>query len=167
MKTITYKTTKVIKTIIATLLILVALCGVSKAENPVNELKSENNGLTIQLKAWMGDVNNWGDMNGNDFNDASVCSNRLAESEINNGEDLSTEMESWMTDNSLWDKESDNENSDLTLKMKSWISNSNLWDAEPDNNEELAVQIRQWIKNNSFINESNEQIFLCNELAAN
>ncbi len=52
MKTITYKTTKVIKTIIATLLILVALCGVSKAENPVNELKSENNGLTIQLKAW-------------------------------------------------------------------------------------------------------------------
>lgn len=144
MKTITYKIAKVMRAAILSLIIVVALAGVSKAENSGKEnVEMNTNELTVQLKSWMIDNTNW-----------SSFDNLQTE-----------EISANKTGNNFC---AENESQDLSSKMKTWISNSNLWSAETDNNDqELASQIKSWMTNNAFWNGAEEHFNAYNELANN
>jgi len=193
MRTITSKTTRVIRTIVASLLILVALSGVSKGVNSGKELAINNNELLLQMKSWIGNNTTWSDFENlkteefqNDSAEVQSDGNSQFEeltSEMeswinsdtfwsnekgNEEQELGSEMKSWINNKSGWSNDEENKDSELTLQLKSWISHSHFWSADTENSErELASQIRIRIRGNSFMNEAEDQISAGNELANN
>ena len=60
MKTSTFKTGKVVRTIVVTLIVLISLTGSSKGVNSGKESVEMNSTLlTNQVKFWMSDNSNW------------------------------------------------------------------------------------------------------------
>lgn len=167
MKTITYKTAKVIRTIAASLIILVLLSGVSKGASSGKEATQINTTeLTVQLKSWISDNTTWSE-SGDIQVETTLASDFTLPGETDNKE-LSTEIEAWISDNSLWSNETVNVQEDLSSRMKSWIGNSNYWGPESENNDhELAVQIKSWITESAFWNGTEELSHTGNELANN
>lgn len=148
MKTIIYKMAKVMRTIVASLIILTALPGISKGENSGREsVEITTNELTVQVKSWMNDNSYWSDV------DNSQSEENSATTVQSENQDLSNEMESWISNGTLWNGDSDNEEQELVLQMKRWISNNSYWNNDTEeNNQELALQMKSWISNISFWN---------------
>jgi hypothetical protein len=146
MKTITYKITKVMRAIVASLIILTALPGISKGENSGREaVEITANELTVQVKSWMNDNSYWSDV------DNSQSEENSATTVQSENEDLSNKMESWISNGTLWN--GDSEEQELALQMKMWISNNTYWNNDTEeNNQELALQMKSWISNISFWN---------------
>ena len=148
MKTITYNTIKEIRTFVATLVILIALCGVSTGVNSGNQTTQGNNELSIQVKTWMGNCTYW-----NEESDSNV-------------QDLANQMKLWISKSDFWSQETESAEPGLALQMKLWIYNSKYWCEETSTNQqELAAQIKHWMKNKSYLNESDEQLNVGNILA--
>lgn len=146
MKTITYKIAKVMRAIAVSLILLMVLPGISKGGNSANE-------LTIQVKSWINDNAYWSDVDHSDSEDSSATT---IQSENQN---LSNEMESWMSSGTLWSGDSDEEEQELSLQMKTWIGNTSFWnDATEENNQQLALQLKLWLNNNTHWSVSEEQI---------
>lgn len=168
MKTTTYKMAKVIRTIAATLILMVAISGVSKGENSGRELCHENNGLTVQVKSWMGNNTYWSDFDNQAIEELQNGSAVINDNSDSQNRELSTDMESWINNCTYWSNESDNHEVELTQQIKSWIGNSNFWSAENDDNDkELAAQIKSWMSSKIYLNDSERQINTGNQLANN
>jgi len=195
MKTLTYKIAKGMRSIIGSLIILAALCSVSKGAVSGKEFLQNNNELTIQVKSWLGNSTYWSapenlqdeelnpavaDSNANIMNqtDSQELSHEM-ESLIRTGsywndetgtgeEELARQIKSWMSSNSYWSNDTESTETDLAIRMKSWISNGTYWSEEIVNEEpDLALQIKSWINNGSFWKDSNDQSEIRTELASN
>jgi len=194
MKTLTYKIAKVMRSIIGSLIILVALCSVSKGEISGKEFLQNNNELAIQVKSWLGNSTYWSaseNLQAEELNIAVADSNSSIGNQPDNQElslememeslirtgsywndesgnneaDLSHQIKSWMSNNSYWSNDSE---SNLAFRMKSWISNGAFWSEEVVNEEpDLALQIKSWINNGSFWKDSDDQSDYRTELASN
>ena len=195
MKTLTYKIAKVMRSIIGSLIILAALCSVSKGAVSGKEFLQNNNELAIQVKSWLGNSTYWSaaenlqseelntavaDSNANIMNQADnqELSNEL-QSLINTSSywndetgtseaELARQIKSWMSNNSYWSNDTESTEPDLAIRMKSWISNGTFWSEEIVNEEpDLALQIKSWINNGSFWKDSSDLSEFRTELASN
>ena len=195
MKTLTYKIAKGMRSIIGSLIILAALCSVSKGAVSGKEFLQNNNELAIQVKSWLGSSTYWSapenlqaeelsaavaDSNANVMNqaDSQELSHEM-ESLIRTGsywndetatgeEELARQIKSWMSSNSYWSNDTESTETDLAIRMKSCISNGTYWSEEIVNEEpDLALQIKSWINNGSFWKDSNDQSEIRTELASN
>ena len=195
MKTLTYKIAKVIRSMIGSLIILVALCSVSKGAVSGKEFLQNNNELAIQVKSWLGNSTYWSaaenlqseelntavaDSNANIMNQADnqELSNEL-QSLINTSSywndetgtseaELARQIKSWMSNNSYWSNDTESTEPDLAISMKSWINNGTFWSEEIVNEEpDLALQIKSWINNGSFWKDSSDLSEFRTELASN
>ena len=193
MKTILYQGSKGIRTFVDTLIILVALTGISKGEIPGKELLQNNNELALQLKFWIGNSAFWSttdNQQADELTKAVADRNANAGNEAGNQE-LSLEMGSlihsgsywddetatreeevygllktWISKNAFWSNDADSAEPGVALRMKSWISSGAYWSDETVTGEQdLVGQIKSWIDNGTFWNESNDQLSIGKELA--
>lgn len=130
MKTITYKMVEVMRTIAATLILVVALSGVSKGENSGRELCHENDELTLQVKSWMGGNTYWSDLDNQAIKELQNSSAVINDNSDSQKRELSTEMESWISNSAFWGNESDNHEAELTQQIKLWMGDTVLWSQE-------------------------------------
>ena len=196
MKTIINQIAPGIRTIVASLIIVVALTGISKGENSnTATCKINDDSLTLQVKSWVKNGVYLVDPNTRQIEEPAtggIESGLIEVTEADNRE-LSHQMESWMSNSSFWNDESENKeqglvkemkswlnnrscwsreseskDADLALKMKSWISSCTFWSEETMHQEqELAGQIRTWINNSAFWHDSNDQLPFSDQLANN
>ena len=167
MKTITDKIAKVMKTILASLIIMVALSGITKGENSGNEaVEINSNELTIEMKSWMVNSEYWSEPANKQIEELTAAfenSDNQSESQ-----ELAQKMKLWITNSSSWDKENDSNVQELALEMKSWMNNNSFWHGKTKiRGHQLAMAIRSWISNSSFWNEAEEPINSGNILANN
>jgi len=195
MKTILFQIAKGIRAIAATLIILVALTGISKGEVSGKEFLQNDNELAFQVKSWLSNSTYWSaaeNLQPEEITTAMADSNANSEYQGGNQE-LSLEMESliqtgaywddetstregevydliktWISNEAFWSNEGDASEPDLGIRMKSWISSGAYWSEETvTNKQDLALQIRSWINNGSFWKDSNDQSEIRTELASN
>ncbi len=152
MKAITYKIEKVMRTIVVSLIIVLALSGITKAGNFSSQAINENE-LANQVKSWMGNSAYWIESDNQPSKELTADS---VENVLNNetevaGQELAQQMESWMNNSTYWVNNTENEDQELTIQMKSWINNTTLWSDDAENNDqELALQMKSWINSKSF-----------------
>ena len=120
MKTLTYKIAKSMRSVIGSLIILTALCSVSKGEISGKEFLQNNNELAFQLKSWMSNNSFWS-------NDSESTD-----------PDLALQMKSWISNGTFWSEEMVNEEPDLALQIKSWIKNGTFWKESNDQSDFLT-----------------------------
>ena len=171
MKTILYKITKGMRTIVASLVIVLALTGISIGENSITASgKISDDTLALQVKSWVNNSAYWVDSNAQQIEEptpeGTVSSvNTVTETE---NQELSRQMESWISNSAYWNDESDSKEQELAHRMKSWISTGTYWSGETLNKEQgLASQIRSWMNNSEFWCESNDYLNFNSELASN
>ena len=136
MKTISSQIAKAIRTIAASLIILLTLSEVSKGENSGKEtIQTNTTELSTQIESWIGSDIFW--------------SNETDNQE----QELASEIKTWLNNTTDWNNNDEPVESELAIQMKSWISNSNFWCAETNTTmQDLTAQIKLWLTQNAYWN---------------
>ena len=165
MKTLNYKLTKMMKSIVVSLILLVSVTGISKGATSINE-----NSLAIQVKSWISNSSYWLEPDKRQTEELKILDvendlNTVSEIE---SQELSRQIESWMNNSTYWTGEADRENREITRQIKSWMNSSTFWSNDAETSKpDLAFQIKSWINNGVYWNESADPVIGNNELASN
>ncbi len=151
MKTISSQIAKAIRTIAASLIILLTLAEVSKGENSGKEtIQTNTTELSTQIESWIGSDTFW--------------SNETDNQE----QELASEIKTWLNNATDWNNNDEPVESELAIQMKLWISNSNFWCAENNTTvQDLTAQIKLWLTQNAYWNQTEDAINTGSELANN
>jgi len=134
MKTLIYKIAKVMRSIIGSLIILVALCSVSKGAVSGKELLQNKNELAFRVKSWIGNGTYWStaeNQQTEELNATVADSNANIMNQADNQE-LSNELESLIRSGSYWNDETGTSEEELARQIKSWIKNGSFWNDSSD-----------------------------------
>jgi hypothetical protein len=141
MKTINFKIEKVMKTMVASLIILVSFSGISKGVNTGSEATDINgNELAVQVKSWISSSTYW-DLSAN-IDNIDAISDGTVEKNLNiavnaENQELGQEMKSWMSNSAYWNGKVESDDQDLARQIKSWMNNGTYWSSENENQNQL------------------------------
>jgi L-rhamnose isomerase len=136
MKTITFKTKKMFRTIVVTLIVLTSLTGTSKGVNSGKECVEINSTLlTNQVKFWISDNSNWN--NAEDFNYTDSVEKDSLENlnSIIQEKELLDMIKIWISNANNWVDQTEATEEELSEKLKEFIKNCDYWSNETENNE--------------------------------
>ena len=153
METTTYKIENVMKSIVASLIILISFSVLTKGENLVNEANAiVGSESELQVESWMNSNNYW---NGNADKDE---------------QELVSKIESWMNNSAYWTGTANTENIEEipALVIESWMNSDNYWNGNADIEErELALEIESWMNNSAYWTGTDKKINCGTGLANN
>ncbi len=136
MKTSTFKTGKVVRTIVVTLIVLISLTGSSKGVNSGKESVEMNSTLlTNQVKFWMSDNSNWNNVENLNDKDSVEKDSLENVNSINQQEELLDMMKTWISNSSIWVDQTEAIEQELSEKLKEFIKNCTYWSNETESNE--------------------------------
>lgn len=169
MKTINYNIAKVMKSMIACLIILGSIPTIANASN--NSLmigESRHKEIVLNVEEWMNSQNYWteGTIEEGDTESTLIIEEWMTQStywgDISQSEEKETlttlKIESWMNSSDYWLGRHEEEQ-DAKMEIESWMNNSAYWNGIHNTEEQdLTLNIESWMNNNSFWMGTTEEI---------